>query len=134
MENHKKKIINWTVYSALLFCILLIVTSLSPMADIGANSNKFGTTGMWLGLVFLLACYLGPLLLYFSGISLMKYVMALACVLGSIGIFFLIISFVIVSIVSPMGVQLLIAIAISVLLLLVNIFWMYFAFSKWKTI
>ena len=124
----------FTMYSVLLFCILLVVTSLSPMADIGANSNKFGTAGMWIGLIFLLGCYLGPLLLYYSGISLMKYVMSFACVLGSISIFFLIISFVIVSIVSPMGVQLLIAIAISTLLLLVNIFWMYIAFSNWKTI
>ncbi|MCM3357267.1 DUF5391 family protein [Psychrobacillus sp. MER TA 171] len=128
MKNNKKKLIICTIYSAILFSILLVVTSLSPMADIGENSNKFGTAGMWLGLAFLLICYLVPLLLYSFGISFMKYIMAVACVLGAISIFFLIIAFVIIGAIYSIGIQLFIAIGISILLLIVNSRWMYLAF------
>ena len=128
MKNNKKKLIICTIFSAILFSSLLVVTSLSPMADIGENSNKFGTAGMWLGLAFLLICYLVPLLLYSVGISFMKYIMAVACALGAISIFFLIIAFVIIGAIYSIGIQLFIAIGISILLLIVNSRWMYLAF------
>lgn len=46
----RKGIIFMTMLSAVLFCVLLITISLSPLADIGANANQFGSSGMWISI------------------------------------------------------------------------------------
>ncbi|MGE8203605.1 DUF5391 family protein [Heyndrickxia sp. NPDC080065] len=78
----KKKVILMTIVSAVLFCSLIIVTSLSPLSDLGANANKFNTFGMWSAVGMILFFYILPLLLYMVGVNAMKFVMAVFCGFG----------------------------------------------------
>ncbi|MEK4538322.1 DUF5391 family protein [Peribacillus sp. FSL K6-1552] len=75
----RKGIIFMTMLSAVLFCVLLITISLSPLADIGANANQFGSSGMWISIGMVLVFYLLPLIIYWIGIDIMRFVLALFC-------------------------------------------------------
>lgn len=68
-----------TMLSAVLFCVLLITISLSPLADIGPNANQFGSSGMWISIGMVLVFYLLPLIIYWIGIDIMRFVLALFC-------------------------------------------------------
>ncbi|MFB6805056.1 DUF5391 family protein [Peribacillus butanolivorans] len=78
----RKGIIFMTLLSAVLFCALLITISLSPLADIGPNANQFGSSGMWISIGMVLVFYLLPLIIYWLGIDIMRFVLALFCVGG----------------------------------------------------
>ncbi|MGG0287579.1 DUF5391 family protein [Peribacillus butanolivorans] len=75
----RKGIIFMTMLSAVLFCVLLITISLSPLADIGPNANQFGSSGMWISIGMVLVFYLLPLIIYWIGIDIMRFVLALFC-------------------------------------------------------
>ncbi|MFU2016559.1 DUF5391 family protein [Peribacillus butanolivorans] len=75
----RKGIIFMTLLSAVLFCALLITISLSPLANIGPNANQFGSSGMWISIGMVLVFYLLPLIIYWLGIDIMKFVLALFC-------------------------------------------------------
>ncbi|QNU03202.1 DUF5391 family protein [Peribacillus butanolivorans] len=75
----RKGIIFMTLLSAVLFCALLITISLSPLADIGPNANQFGSSGMWISIGMVLVFYLLPLIIYWLGIDIMRFVLALFC-------------------------------------------------------
>ena len=68
-----------TLLSAVLFCVLLITISLSPLADLGPNANQFGSSGMWISIGMVLVFYLLPLIIYWIGIDIMRFVLALFC-------------------------------------------------------
>ncbi|WP_180319938.1 DUF5391 family protein [Peribacillus butanolivorans] len=75
----RKGIIFMTLLSAVLFCALLITISRSPLADIGPNANQFGSSGMWISIGMVLVFYLLPLIIYWLGIDIMRFVLALFC-------------------------------------------------------
>lgn len=81
-KTKKERIIFMTVVSAVLYCALLVATSLSPLADLGSHANKFGTLGMWSALGMILTSYILPLAIYMAGINTMRFVMAFFCGLG----------------------------------------------------
>ncbi|WP_394553962.1 hypothetical protein C1N61_17675 [Priestia aryabhattai] len=71
-----------TLLSALFFCFILVLASLSPLADSGPNVNTFGSVGMWLSLGMILFLYLLPLAFYLLGMHFLKFVMAAFCSIG----------------------------------------------------
>ncbi|AXN38335.1 hypothetical protein DTO10_07745 [Peribacillus butanolivorans] len=79
MMRKRKGIIFMTLLSAVLFCALLITISRSPLADIGPNANQFGSSGMWISIGMVLVFYLLPLIIYWLGIDIMRFVLALFC-------------------------------------------------------
>ncbi|EOP62743.1 hypothetical protein IIW_03672 [Bacillus cereus VD136] len=84
MRNQSKKssIVFVTLVSAFLFCSVLVVPSLSPLADLGPNANKFNSLGMWKSIGTILLFYIVPLLLYIAGIKAMRFIMAVLCGMG----------------------------------------------------
>ncbi|KXY56747.1 DUF5391 family protein [Bacillus cereus] len=80
--SQKKWIIIVTLISAVLFCSLLIASSLSPLADSGPKANKFGSIGMWSSIGIILVLYIVPLSSYIAGANSMKYIMAVFCGFG----------------------------------------------------
>ncbi|MBP3951561.1 DUF5391 family protein [Bacillus suaedae] len=68
MKNNdsKSSIVLLTLLSAFLFCSMIVVGSLSPLADLGTNTNQFGDIGMWSAVGFVLILFLLPLILFFN--------------------------------------------------------------------
>ncbi|HJD45377.1 MAG TPA: DUF5391 domain-containing protein [Candidatus Mediterraneibacter norfolkensis] len=77
--SEKRRVILWTCLAAGLFCIELILVSLTPLAKIG-NGTRFGSSGMFYNLYMGGGSYLIPLALYCLNIRAMKYV--IGCVNG----------------------------------------------------
>ncbi|WP_081415207.1 DUF5391 family protein [Ectobacillus panaciterrae] len=84
MSNQTKKnsVVITTLISALFFCSILILGSLSPLADSGPNANTFGSLNMWLSIGMILILYILPLVLYMLGVNFSKFVMAAFCSIG----------------------------------------------------
>ncbi|MEH6840527.1 DUF5391 family protein [Priestia megaterium] len=78
----KNSVIVTTLLSALFFCFILVLGSLSHLADSGPNVNTFGSTGLWLSLGMVLFLYLLPLAFYMLGMHCLKFVMAAFCSIG----------------------------------------------------
>ncbi|WP_026906710.1 DUF5391 family protein [Paucisalibacillus globulus] len=131
-KNKKQKIIITTLVSLILYCLVVILSSLSPLADLGKNANQFGDVGMWATIILGLLFYLVPLLLYLLGIQTIRYVMAVFCGFGiimalSLVTFIPIISKIMpeISIASSIGVTI-----ASILFLAINIIWYFVVFSR----
>lgn len=77
--SEKRNVILWTCLAAGLFCMELILVSLTPLAKIG-NGTRFGSSGMFFNLCMGGGSYLIPLALYCLNIRAMKYV--IGCVNG----------------------------------------------------
>ncbi|WP_050615468.1 DUF5391 family protein [Bacillus testis] len=75
-------ILTATFLSAILFCALLTITSMSPLAETGKHANQFGSVEMWMELGMVLLFYLFPLIIYTAGLRMMKFVLALFCGIG----------------------------------------------------
>lgn len=71
--SEKKRVVLWTCLAAGLFCIELIIVSLTPLAKIG-NGTRFGSSAMYFNLYLVGGSYLIPLALYCMDIRVMKYV------------------------------------------------------------
>ncbi|MCI0767727.1 DUF5391 family protein [Bacillus sp. TL12] len=84
MRNQSKKssIVFVTLVSAFFFCSVLVIPSLSPLADFGPNANKFNSLGMWKSIGTILLFYSVPLLLYIAGVNAMRFIMAILCGMG----------------------------------------------------
>ncbi|MCY8225596.1 DUF5391 family protein [Bacillus haynesii] len=65
-----------------MFCSLLVTASLSPLADSGPHTNKFGTLGMWAEIGTVLIFYMLPLAVFMAGFDAMKFGMAVLCGIG----------------------------------------------------
>ena len=77
--SEKRNVILWTCLAAGLFCMELILVSLTPLAKIG-NGTRFGSSGMFYNLYMGGGSYLIPLALYCMNVRAMKYV--IGCVNG----------------------------------------------------
>ncbi|MCR6109726.1 DUF5391 family protein [Bacillus sp. A301a_S52] len=131
--KHKKfNVMVMSVISAMLFCSVVVLSSLSSLANTGPNANEYGSTGMWAAIVGILIFYIIPLVLYGIGVEAMSYVMATFCGVG------ILISMTIVGVsvlmLSPSNdnVMLYSVIILGFALILVNIAWFFFAFYSKK--
>lgn len=126
----KNKLILYTIISAFLFTLFIIVSSLSPLADTGPNVNQFGSLGMWSSIAFILIAYALPLILYKIHPASSKIMMAIFCMLGiflALTVCFIIIMYGVISgkIIALLGVA-----AIAIAICIINIMWFFIAFSK----
>ncbi|KEK25157.1 DUF5391 family protein [Bacillus gaemokensis] len=136
MANHSKKysILFMTFVSALLFCSILVAISLSPLADLGPNANKFNSLGMWKSIGMILLFYIVPLLLYIAGVKAMRFIMAFLCGMGLfVNLVILAVVFIIIrasdyNASSFLGVIILCA-AVSI----TNVIWFFVAFRSKRT-
>ena len=127
---NKKKIIITTLFSAILFCMVIVFVSLSPLADLGENANQFNSIGMWMAIIMMLIPYLFPLLLYGLGLEWIKYIMAVFCSLGILSLVLMMILVVFIGALKGIILSLLGVLIVCGLNLLVNFIWLYVAFSK----
>ncbi|MEN1936679.1 DUF5391 family protein [Paenibacillus sp. 102] len=136
MRNQSKKssIVFVTLISAFFFCAVLVVPSLSPLADFGPNANKFNSLGMWKSIGTILLFYSVPLLLYIAGVNAMRFIMAILC---GIGIFINLVILAVVCIImlasdynasSFLGV-----IIVCTAVIITNIIWFFVAFRSKRT-
>jgi len=126
----KNKLILYTIFSAFLFTLFVIFSSLSPLADTGPNANQFGSSGMWSSIAFILIAYAISLILYKIHPPSSKLIMAIFCTLGiflALTACFVIIMYGVISgeIIALIGV-----IGISIAICIINTIWFFIAFSK----
>ncbi|AOU02899.1 DUF5391 family protein [Bacillus velezensis] len=84
MNQKKKGAVAVTLLSALMFCLLPVLVSLSPLAETGPNANRFNSAGMWAAVGQILFIYAVPLIMYILGVRGMKIIMAVFCGIGLI--------------------------------------------------
>ncbi|MGE7835293.1 DUF5391 family protein [Viridibacillus arvi] len=129
---NKKGVIIMTLISAILFCSLLVVSSLTPISDLGPNANKFGSVGMWLGMVMILFCYLLPVILFLAGINSMKFFMAILCGFGILIFTATMGTVLILGFVQNIVPEIFGVVAICLAAIIVNISWFFVAFRPSK--
>ena len=129
MKN-KKKIISMTLLSCLLFCLVIVLSSLSPLSETGDAANEFNSAGMWISVMMMMALYVIPLLLYSLGLEWMKYIMAIMCVLGVLIYIFLIVLVTFFGALNNIIPSLLPLLAVSGIACLINVVWFFTTFSK----
>ncbi|MGF9978078.1 DUF5391 family protein [Viridibacillus arvi] len=129
---NKKGVIVMTLISAILFCSLLVVSSLTPISDLGPNANKFGSVGMWLGMVMILFCYLLPVILFLAGINSMKFFMAILCGFGILIFTATMGTVLILGFVQNIVPEIFGVVAICLAAIIVNISWFFVAFRPSK--
>ena len=84
MNQKKKGAVAVTLLSALMFCLLPVLVSLSPLAETGPNANRFNSAGMWAAVGQIRVIYAVPLIMYILGVRGMKIIMAVFCGIGLI--------------------------------------------------
>lgn len=83
MGTENKYIISMLTWCSLLLFIILIVTaSLTPLSSISKVAGEFDSSGMYAKIIFVIFFYLVPYVLYLVGIPSIKYVMAILCSIG----------------------------------------------------
>ncbi|EMA6342289.1 DUF5391 family protein [Bacillus cytotoxicus] len=133
MRNQSKKssIIFVTLVSAFFFCSVLVVPSLSPLADFGPNANKFNSLGMWKSIGTILLFYSVPLLLYIAGIRAMRFIMAILCGMGIfINLAILAVVYIIIHTNDYHASSFLGVIIVCMALIITNIIWFFVAFRS----
>lgn len=90
--NEKNRVILWTAAATVLFCLELVVITLTPMAQVG-NGTRFGSEGMYYNLFMVGGSYMIPLILFCLGIRPMKYVIAFMNGIWLIGQIFIVLLF-----------------------------------------
>lgn len=129
MKN-KQKVISMTLLSGLLFCLVIMLSSLSPLSETGDAANDFNSAGMWLSIVMMVVLYVIPLLLYSLGLEWMKYIMATMCALGVLIQVFLLILVTFFGALNNIILSLLPVLAVSGIACLINVVWFFTTFSK----
>ncbi|KHF40644.1 DUF5391 family protein [Halalkalibacter okhensis] len=120
-----------TSLSALLFCALIVVGSLSPLANLGANANQFGDLGMWLAIAMVILCYSLPTILYFLSVSAMKVMMTIFCALGIIIHTFIILVLSVMTFIHVSLTPTILGIfGLSFASILLNFIWLFVVFGK----
>ncbi|HDX9579266.1 TPA: DUF5391 family protein [Bacillus pseudomycoides] len=122
-ETNKSRIIFMTLVSALLFCSILVATSLSQLADSGPNANKFGNSNMWASISMVLVFYIPTLILYIVGVNVMKIVMAVFCGFGILATLTILVAILTMG-KSP------ILLVLCIASLIVNVLWYFIAFRS----
>lgn len=126
----KKGVVSMTLLSALFSCIVLIVSSLSPLANSGPHANQYGSSGLWISLITVLVCYILPVILYVGGVKGMTIVLAVivSCALLTD------LTLLCVAIVGALLTPMLAAIAVICgAALVINILWFVFTFRSRQT-
>ena len=121
-----------TLISALLFCSLIVMTSLSPLSEFGPNANTFGSVGMWSAIGMILVLYLLPLIIYKIRLDAIRYIIAIFCSFG------ILINIAVLGIVLLLGLRTdsfpnsLGIMGICIAALLVNLIWFFVTFRLSK--
>ncbi|WPC39596.1 DUF5391 family protein [Clostridium sp. JS66] len=125
-QKNKFKIILITLVSTALFCLLVGISSVSPLANSGPNANKFNSIGMWSSIGIISLFYILPLIVYALGVDVMKFAIAVFLAVGMLADFSLIVlifnSFTKNSLYPLIG-------AICITSLIVNVVWFFMVFS-----
>lgn len=129
MKN-KNKIIGMTLFSALLFCMVIVMCSLSPLSETGPNANQFNSIGMWSSIAMIFVLYIIPVLLYGVGLEWMKYVMGVFCSFGLLALLPMIGIVLFFGAMNGFTLSLIGVIIVSGLNVLVNTFWFFMTFSN----
>lgn len=129
MKN-KKNIIGLTLFSAFLFCMVIVMCSLSPLSETSVNANQFNSIGMWLSILMMFVLYIVPLLLYAIGLEWMKYIMAIFCSLGLLALLPMIAIVLFMGAMEGFTLSLIGVIIVSGMNVLVNTIWFFTTFSK----
>lgn len=125
----RNEIIVITSVSGLLFCFIMVFSSLSPMP----YGDAFNSVGMWSNIGFMLFFYIFSLFLYIAGADWMKYVMAVFCGLGLlISLSISMVTLVAIAWIGSVS-GFIILFLLSVVAMLVNIAWFIVAFRKKHT-
>lgn len=82
IQKNKCKAVSITLVSAVLFCLLVVMISFSPLSNYGPHANKFNSFGMWSSVGIILLFYIVPLMIYVLGISAMRFVLAFVLAIG----------------------------------------------------
>ena len=90
--NENIRVILWSMIAAVLFCLELVVVTLTPLAQIG-NGTRFGIEGMYYNLFMVGGSYFIPLILFCLNIRVMKYVIAFVNGIWIIGQVFIVLMF-----------------------------------------
>src|SRR5690625_2836977 len=126
----KNRIILYTIFSAILFTLFIIFSSLSPLADSGPNANQFNSVGMWSSIAFILIAYAIPLILYAIHPTSAKVIMAILCTLGLILALFSSMVISIYGYITGTFIALLGVVAIAIAICIINMMWFFKAFSR----
>lgn len=131
MKTKKLSVVLMTLASALVFCSLLVVSSMSSLSKSGPNANEFGSMGMWVSIGLVLVLYIIPLVIYMLGVNAMKIIMAILCGIGLLIILAIILSTLVVGSLSEgNSSDILGVIVLCIVALIINIIWFFVAFSS----
>ncbi|MCY8512762.1 DUF5391 family protein [Bacillus atrophaeus] len=134
MKTKKNGIIVMTLVSALLFCLLIVTASLSPVADTGPKANQFNTLGMWMAVGTILVFYLFPLIVYMLGVKAMKIVMAVFCAIGLLINLSVMAVMIVMGAVGDYSISSLMGVTVfCIASLIVNVVWFFSAFRSPST-
>ncbi|WP_410985223.1 DUF5391 family protein [Bacillus cereus] len=136
MRNQSKKssIVFVTLVSAFFFCSVLVVPSLSPLADFGPNANKFNSLGMWKSIGTILLFYSVPLLLYIAGVNAMRFIMAILCGMGLFVNLVILTAVLIITLTSNYKASSFLGVIIvCTAVIITNIIWFFVAFRSKRT-
>ncbi|MCM3549190.1 DUF5391 domain-containing protein [Alkalihalobacillus clausii] len=123
----KRSVTRWALLSMLLFCVQVILLSLTPLAEYGNAANEFNSIGMWLAVAMVAGMYMVPLGLYRIGVPFSKVVLA---ILSGFGIFIhLTISMILFTSTFFAGAGVA-AVVCSLLSIIVNVIWFFAAFRN----
>lgn len=133
MRNQSKKssIVFVTLISAFFFCSVLVVPSLSPLADFGPHANTFNSLGMWKSIGMILLFYIVPLLFYIAGVNAMRFIMAILCGMGIfVNLVILIVVLIIMLASSYKASSFLGVIIVCTGVIITNVIWFFVAFRS----
>ncbi|WP_102692300.1 DUF5391 family protein [Rummeliibacillus pycnus] len=121
-----------TIFSAILFCVLIVVISLSPLSQLGKHANQFNSPGMWLAIINILSIYAIPLFLYLIGLEWMKFIMTFLCALGILIFTFLLLIVLVIGYSMHTISDLYSVIFVCSLAIITNVIWFFVAFNSKK--
>ncbi|MGG0657660.1 DUF5391 family protein [Rummeliibacillus pycnus] len=128
--TNKKSITVTTILSALLFCALIVASSLSPISEYGKNTNQFNSLGMWSSIGMILLFYAIPLFMYLTGLTWMKYIMTFLCAFGIFIFVSALFAFIVFGIFTKTTPSLMNVFIVCVLAIITNIIWFFIAFHS----
>ena len=124
-----KKTTVLTIILALIWCMIIVLATLSPLAQTGGTSNPFGDMGMWADIGLILVLFLLPQYFYDKGSKGAKIVLAVIIgtfILGVMVIFGLVGLFLL----KGVSISLILIAILSVCYLLLSIGWYILSFRN----
>ena len=124
-----KKTTVLTIILALIWCMIIVLATLSPLAQTGCTSNQFGDMGMWADIGLILVLFLLPQYFYDKGSKGAKivlaviigiFILAVMVIFGLVGLFLL----------KGVSISLILIAILSVCYLLLSIGWYILSFRN----